>query len=77
MITLAKIETYGMDAAFRGMRNPMNSWEASDSKWDQGCFVAGEKDLTLARNLIAAGTDESKFMRQIGVSMDITAPLYW
>lgn len=78
MIIIEHIETYGMEAAFRGMRNPLNSWERSDSKVDdEGVFVPGVKDLQLAENLCRSGSDHRKFIRQIMVSMDITAPLYW
>lgn len=78
MILIEHIETYGMEAAFRGMRNPLNSWERSDSVVDdEGIFVPGVKDLQLAENLCRSGSDHRKFIRQIMVSMDITAPLYW
>lgn len=92
MIKLQNIETYGWEAAIRGMRNPMNSWDKSDSRFEKiqedpaitqveyfGIygFTIGDNDRQLMRQLVAAGTDHSKFMRQIGVSMDITAPLYW
>ena len=79
MITIDKIETYGWEAAIRGMRNPMNSWDKSDSGFKpfSAKWSIGDEDFKLMKNLVAAGTDHSKFMRQIGVSMDITAPLYW
>lgn len=82
MIKVEHIETYGWEAAVRGLRNPMNSWEKSDSHYEiYGMeyygFTVGENDLALMKKLVAAGTDHSKFMRMIGVSMDITAPLYW
>lgn len=81
MIKIEKIEVFNFDGAFRGLRNPMNSWDKSDSYWDfsehSGRYIIGEKDLKLAQRMISAGTDESKFMRQIFVSMDITAPLFW
>ena len=64
--------------AIRGARNPMNSWARMDSEYDEdGCFVLGENDLSLASRLAVAGSDHRKFLRQIIVSMDITAPLYW
>jgi hypothetical protein len=64
--------------AIRGARNPMNSWEKSDSYYDKDHnFVLGENDLNLAKRLCAAGSDHRKFIRQIFVSVDITAPLYW
>lgn len=77
MIQIEKIETYGWEAAIRGMRNPMNSWELSDSFYDGTELEFGEKDLNLAKALYKAGTDHSKFLRMIHVTMDITAPLYW
>lgn len=78
MIKIENIETFNFKGAFRGLRNPLNSWEKSDSYVDAfGKYVIGNKDLELAQRMINAGTDESKFMRQIFVSMDITASLYW
>lgn len=81
MIKIDNIEVFNFEGAFRGLRNPMNSWDKSDSYWDfserLGRYIIGEKDLKLAQRMISAGTDESKFMRQIFVSIDITAPLYW
>ena len=83
MIKLENIETYGWESAIRGMRNPMNSWDKSDSfhAFDEGTmddiFVIGDNDLELMKKLAAAGTDHRKFMRMINVTMDITAPLYW
>jgi hypothetical protein len=61
------------------MRNPMNSWDKSDSYWDTfGRFYhIGENDLSLMKRLYKAGTEHRKYLRQIMVSMDITAPLYW
>lgn len=66
-----------VDGALRGMRNPMNSWDKSDSYWDGSNYIVGENDRNLAQKLIKAGSEHRKFMRQIMVSMDITAPLYW
>jgi len=65
--------------AMRGARNPMNSWEKSDSYYDdKGQYILGENDLSLAKRLRNAGTsDHRKFLRQIMLSVDITAPLYW
>ena len=92
MIKVENIETWGFEHAIRGMRNPMNSWERSDSQimWtDAPAFndigrpdlamnmVIGENDLALMRKLYAAGQPHRKYLRQIFVSMDITAPLYW
>ena len=67
------------DGALRGMRNPMESWGKSDSRWKNGhrSYDIGEEDLKLAQKLIRAGSEHRKFMRQIFVSVDITAPLYW
>lgn len=101
MIKIEHIETYGWEAAIRGMRNPLNSWDKSDSfpavnceKCGRieregmctakgrdctgfECFYVGNADLKLMQNLIKAGPDHGKFMRMIGISMDIVAPLYW
>ena len=64
--------------ALRGMRNPMNSWQKGDSYLSaDGEFAMGLNDLTLAKTLCAAGRDHRKFLRQILVSVDIEAPLYW
>lgn len=90
-------QVMNFDGAFRGMRNPMNSWDKSDSDWDRVIifndgvhsdgtpienvdemqFVIGEADLALAQRLIRSGSEHRKFMRQIFVCVDITAPLYW
>lgn len=78
MLSVRNIETTGFGTAIRGMRNPLNSWERSDSRsFPNGVFVIGDNDLDLMRRLNKAGTDHRKFMRMIGVSMDINAPLYW
>ena len=97
MIKVEKIETYGWEAAIRGMRNPMNSWDKSDSyygcedircydcqfidrcttKFPYAHYEIGVNDLALMKKLAHAGSDHRKFLRQIVVSMDITAPLYW
>lgn len=84
MIKFEHIEVFNFEGAFRGLRNPMDSWDKSDSHWNyenirdnKGSYIIGEKDLNLAQRMISAGTDESKFMRQIFTSMDIIAPLYW
>lgn len=69
------LEVSGIKTAIKGMRNPLNSWHLSDSDLDNG--IIGEKDLGLAQRLILAGTEHGKFMRQIYVSFDITAPLYF
>jgi len=70
-------QVWGFEHAVRGMRNPMNSWAKSDSKYENGEFVFGENDLDLAKGLIAGGTEHRKFLRQVMISVDITAPLYW
>lgn len=67
-----------MENAIRGARNPMNSWARMDSYYDENHnFILGENDLSLAKRLCQAGSDHRKFIRQIMVSVDITAPLYW
>ena len=77
MIKVEHIVTWGFEHAIRGMRNPLNSWDRSDSKFDYNKMCLGENDLTLMRKLYAAGQPHRKYLRQIFVSMDITAPLYW
>lgn len=102
MIKIEHVEVFNWEGAVRAMRNPLNSWEKSDSflcpgicdscnRWTVGkyldgtvCrnhiageFVIGENDIALMRKLCRAGSDHRKFLRQIMVSMDITAPLYW
>lgn len=72
-----KTEVFNFEGALRGMRNPMNSWNRADSKEENGKFVIGEKDLDLAQRLIKAGGEHRKFLRQIFVSVDITAPMFW
>jgi len=67
-----------LENAMRGARNPLNSWARSDSYYDEaGNYILGENDLSLAMRLRKAGSDHRKYMRQIFVSVDITAPLYW
>ena len=71
-------EVFNFDGALRGMRNPLNSWEKSDSgNTLYGKYYIGPNDMDLAQRLIKAGSPHRKFMRQIFVSVDITAPLYW
>ncbi len=70
-------QVWGFEHAIRGMRNPLNSWERSDSKYVEGEYVLGENDLGLAKRLISGGTEHRKFLRQVMISVDITAPLYW
>ena len=77
MIKIENAEVYGFSAAIRGMRNPMNSWEKSDSYHKGDAFVLGKNDLALMKSLVKAGSDHSKFMRMITVTCDITAPLYF
>jgi hypothetical protein len=78
MIKLEKTNVYGFEAAIRGMRNPKNSWEKSDSTLVDGYkWRMGENDMKLAKTLAGAGTDHGKFLRMINVTVDITAPLYW
>lgn len=99
MISFENTEVFNFNGAIRGMRNPLNSWDKSDSYIKQNCnecqhksdysvckhnpthkcfnVVIGENDLALMKKLIKAGSDHRKFMRQIFVCVDITAPLYW
>ena len=79
MIRIENVETYGWEAAIRGMRNPKNSWSKSDSRlWEStNRFEIGESDLALMQTLANAGADHGKFLRMITVTADITAPLYW
>lgn len=78
MIKLERTSVMNLENAIRGARNPMNSWGRMDSYYDEnGNFVLGENDLGLAQKLRKAGSDHRKYVRQIFVSVDITAPLYW
>lgn len=92
MIKIEETEVHGWETAIRGMRNPMNSWDNSDSfiqpvkgvmvgsdvELTQNAYCKiGENDLDLMKKLVSAGIDHSKFMRMITVTCDITAPLYW
>ena len=78
MIKLENTCVMNLENALRGARNPMSSWERSDSFWDEKHnYILGPNDLSLARRLCTAGPDHRKFIRQIFVSLDITAPLYW
>lgn len=81
-----RTETWGFEHAIRGMRNPLESWDKSDSgytyypgdkQYDYDDFKIGPNDLNLMQRLIKGGAPHCKFMRQIMVSVDITAPLYW
>ena len=78
MIKLERLSVMNLENAMRGARNPMNSWDKSDSYYDEkGNYILGENDLGLGMRLCKAGSDHRKFVRQIFVSIDITAPLYW
>ena len=79
MIKVENLEVLNFEGALRGMRNPLESWSKSDSYYDKetGKYVVGPKDLDLALKLTKSGSDHSKFLRQIFVSMDITAPMSW
>lgn len=86
MIEISHVHVDGFEAAVRGMRNPLNSWDKSDSKfvWVEGeqdntgtRFIVGPNDIALMQRLVKAGSDHRKFMRMINVTMDIKAPLYW
>lgn len=90
MIDISNIETYGWEAAVRGMRNPLNSWAKSDSRWewvedkslinpnDEGMmYIVGDQDFKLMKSLVKAGSDHSKFLRMIGISMDIVSHQVW
>lgn len=93
MLKVENLETWGFEHAIRGMRNPMNSWNKSDTWFDgdemmytlsgntmttvTSILSIGDNDLGLMRRLYNAGTEHRKYLRQIFVSMDITAPLYW
>ena len=73
MIKIENVEIFGWQAAIRGMRNPLNSWEKSDSFESE----IGDNDCSLMEKLAVAGSDHRKFMRMINVTMDIIAPFYW
>ena len=93
MIKIENVEVTGWEHAIRGMRNPMNSWDKSDTKWvdyksnidnfidmdvdNMSIKVVGENDFDLMKKLTKAGTDHRKFMRMIVMYVDVTAPLYW
>lgn len=86
-------EVWGFEHSLRGMRNPKNSWDKSDSEYwlpnmymnenvcgedvDWTPYHIGQNDMKLAQTLIKGGNEHRKFLRQIFVSVDITAPLYW
>ena len=79
MIKIENVEVVGWESAIRGMRNPMNSWDKSDSVIlpTENIIDVGKNDLDLMKRLVKAGTDHRKFMRMITVYVDVTAPLYW
>lgn len=81
MIRVENVDVWGFEHAIRGMRNPKNSWDKSDSLLcgNINCpdLIIGDNDLDLMRRLYKAGTEHRKYLRQIFVSMDIVAPLYW
>lgn len=78
MLKTERTSVMNLDNAMRGARNPLCSWDKSDSIYsDKGTYILGENDRLLARRLCRAGSDHRKFIRQIFVSVDITAPLYW
>ena len=78
MIKIDRVKVMNIDGAIRGARNPLNSWDKSDSYYDEnGDFILGRADRDLGRRLVSSGSDHRKFVRQIFVTVDITAPLYW
>ena len=78
MLKVERVSVMNLENAMRGARNPLNSWARGDSAYNEkGEYILGENDLSLAGRLCRAGSDHRKFIRQIMVSMDITAPLYW
>lgn len=78
MLTLQNTSVMNLENAIRGARNPMNSWDRMDSAYNEaGAYILGPNDLGLAVRLARAGSDHRKFLRQIFVSVDIIAPLYW
>lgn len=90
MLTIDKVSVYGFEESIRGMRNPMNSWDKSDSGYsnipridamideaEDHVYLLGSNDATLMNQLVKAGPSHRKFLRMIVVYMDICAPLYW
>ena len=77
MIKIENIDVYGFEAAIRGARNPMNSWDRMDTCYNNGEFEIGENDYKLLKNLTIAGPEHRKWNRMVTVTMDITAPMYW
>ena len=83
MLKVENVEIFNLDGAIRGLRNPMNSWDKSDSELHYNCYTGtisfkiGKNDLELMQKLYIAGHPHRKYLRQIFVCMDIIAPLYW
>lgn len=78
MLKVERISVMNLENAVRGARNPLNSWARSDSYYDEnGQYILGENDLGLAKRLARAGSDHRKYLRQIFISVDVTAPMYW
>lgn len=78
MLKCERTSVMNIENAIRGARNPMNSWDRMDSEYnEEGEYILGPNDLGLARRLRKAGSDHRKFIRQIFVSVDVTAPIYW
>lgn len=90
MLKVENTKTFGFEAAIRGARNPMNSWDRMDSNWglkedpslinpndDEVYFTVGENDMKLLKNLAKAGSDHAKYLRMINVTMDVTAMQPW
>ena len=78
MILIERTSVMNLDGAIRGARNPMNSWAKSDSYYDEnGKFILGPVDIDFGHRLAVSGSDHRKFLRQVFVTVDITAPLYW
>ena len=78
MLKVERISVMNLENAMRGARNPLNSWARSDSYYDEnGQYILGENDLGLAKRLARAGSDHRKYLRQIFISVDVTAPMYW
>lgn len=78
MLKVERLKVHGFEEAIRGMRNPYDSWDKSDTHYlSYGALEMGDNDILLMRKLVAGGPVHAKFRRMITVSMDITAPLYW
>ena len=78
MLNVERVSVMNLENAMRGARNPLNSWSRMDSYYDENhLYILGPNDLDLAVRLRRAGSDHRKFLRQVMVSADVTAPLYW